>query len=308
MKFQQFVGALMALALGGNLPIKRLDQQIAGAEIKAGFWDGSPNEPMFIPMLKQIRFAGLQPAFRLAGAGVIVNRREDGEHKQFTVFFGGGEWHLIHRFKEIEPSSDNLVRQYGAALSGCSDTAHSIKNARYSTRVIVFRKEWIDESVDLCGRRPAEIVEFGDSFNGKNAVFSTTRHRLDINGYPRPASLSFNDVGFAHRLGSFAGIFDRFAGENDLLVKEYGPDGGDQGGDNSNPKHPDGPIGHAFLGLKVTVGSLLFLLGALICYHGFKAVGDAPKIGRLWLWLIYLSSSALGAAGFTYVIWLFSPN
>lgn len=124
--------------------------------------------------------------------------------------------------------------------------------------------------------------------NGLRADFSMNKlkHEWVCPIVPKDISVSSVDLyqdsseimgATQHRIGSFAGVFNGLAGENDLPKQECGPH-------NANENAPHGPVGRAFsgassppLGAKVAIvaGLWIYAWGSIL--YGLGQIGDGRR-------------------------------
>ena len=113
-----------------------------------------------------------------------------------------------------------------------------------------------------------------------SAIDGAFRDFYTFNGYPRTLPNHGNIVGFLHRIGCQTGIFHGATGKNDLLIKQDGPDRGNDSAQASDQDCVKSPYRARLLSSEVAAFLLLSIVGIGIAYESFREAGK-PRAFKL---------------------------
>lgn len=130
---------------------------------------------------------------------------------------------------------------------------------------------------------PFSSVRIGLSYGESVRSFGGSRYKATST--PRPFAHS-NSVLNPHRIGSFASIFDSFAGEHDLPKQEARSDGGYYGAGARDYEHPKRPYRHGFLGSEIALLTLGSILGLGAGCYALGKVGKSRSIPVNLAWIL----------------------
>jgi|GEM_PF-2720910 len=123
------------------------------------------------------------------------------------------------------------------------------------------------QSMDCTSRSPY-VCNNHIQQEASNRVFRAFR---EIENQPRIFSSAHDVISLPHRLGSFAGVLDRFAGQFDLPSQKESADSRDSQSSYSGPRHQYGSIRHRLLGDNIPriICAWLLGLGLWLTFYGF---------------------------------------